>query len=178
VPRYAALLRAVNVGGRKVGMQELRALFEELGHGDVRTYVQSGNVVFTTPARSSAKLAAGLEKALAARFGIEIAVVLRAGRELQAVIDGNPFLARGAAPSHLYVTLLRDAPTAKAVRELTTPDAGKDEYEVVGRDVFLHYPGGYGRSKLTNAFFERRLGVVATTRNWRTITNLAALATA
>ena len=179
MPVYVSLLRAVNVGGRTIPMPDLRALYEELGHTDVVTYVQSGNVV----SRSSTRRATGVERAvsrsLAERFGFEVEVLVRTPQQLQAVLDGNPFLAgRGKAPAPklLHVTFLASAPDAERARALDEREFAPDEFHVRGREVYLSCPNGYGRTKITNAWFERKLQVAATTRNWNTVTKLFELA--
>lgn len=171
---YAALLRGINLGARnKVAMGDLRALVAGLGCEDVATYVQSGNVVFksSTP---RAQLHAALEGQIRRALGLELVVVLRTKAELAKLVAGNPFSGRGREPK-LHVTFLAETPPRARVRALETFDSGADELRVAGKHVYLHLPGGYGRSKLSNAFFEQQLGVAATTRNWNTVTKLAEL---
>jgi uncharacterized protein (DUF1697 family) len=173
---YAALLRGINLGARnRVAMGDLRALVEGLGGKDVRTYVQSGNVVFGHGSRA-ATLQARLAEAIRRELRLEVAVLVRSAEELGKIVTGNPFLRRGAEPSELHLTLLASTPARARVRRLREADVGGGELEIAGREVYLNLPGGYGRSKLSNAFFEQRLGVPATTRNWRTVTALAELA--
>lgn len=167
MPRHAALLRAVNVAGNKVAMRDLAALVERLGGRDVQTYLQSGNVVYSGPA----KLGVALEESLRADLGVEAAVLVRSAAQLAAVVDGKPFAADGKLVS---VTFLRDRPSAAAVRAID-PAAYDDEFVVAGREIYLHTPNGYGRSKLLNQFWERKLGTIATTRNWNTVVALAEL---
>ncbi|MGZ6213790.1 MAG: DUF1697 domain-containing protein [Candidatus Limnocylindria bacterium] len=173
---YVALLRGINLGGRqRIAMERLRAVFVSLGHESVTTYVQSGNVVFTSRIEDAGALAAGIEQRIAEELELEVSVVTRRAGELVEVLDGNPFLRRRADPSKLHVTFLGDAPDESAVALVDADRYAPDELVVAGREVYLHCPGGYGRTKLTNAFFEQRLGVVATTRNWRTVTKLVEL---
>ena len=169
--RYVALLRGINVGGRtKVGMGDLRRLFTDLGHGNVTTYIQSGNVLFDTTG-PAARIATGIEERIAADLGLSVTVILRSAAELERVAGANPFVGRVPDDSKLHVTFLARPPTATV-----EPPAGvTDELAVAGREVYLHCPGGYGRTKLDNAFFERRLGVPATTRAWRTVGKLREL---
>jgi uncharacterized protein (DUF1697 family) len=172
---YAALLRGVNLGARnKVSMAELRALFAALGADDVVTYVQSGNVVFRSGV-GRAELRRAIERRIQRDLALDVTVVLRAKAELAKLVAGNPFAGRGREPK-LHVTFLAETPTRARVRELERAASRSDEFRVVGKHVFLHLPGGYGRSKLSNAFFEKQLGVAATTRNWNTVTKLAELA--
>jgi uncharacterized protein (DUF1697 family) len=172
--RWATMLRGINVSGhRKVSMKELVAVCEDLGYQDVESYVQSGNLVFD-PGKASAKTVAGeLEKAIESAFGYpDVDVLLRTDKELSALVKGNPYLTDGADPKTLHVTVLKTKPTKSLSDDGTwSPDG----FTVTGRDVYVVCPNGYGRTKLNNSFFESKLGVRATTRNWRTISTLAEL---
>ena len=181
---FVALLRSINVGGRnRVLMGDLASLVESLGFDDVETYVQSGNVVFTgsgTPTSAARAVEGGIARDL----GLEVPVIVRNLRQLSALLEANPFLRSGADPKHLHVTFLAGTPPPDRRRQLARSEElsgvdhpnGDDRFELVGSHVFVHCPGGYGSTKLNNAFFERRTGVVATTRNWRTVTTLARMA--
>jgi uncharacterized protein (DUF1697 family) len=174
---YVALLRAVNVASRNaISMGDLRALVEALGFEDVRTYVQSGNVVFKGAARDHGEVGRTIEDELERRLGLRVAVLLRGGGELAEILAGNPFVSGGTEPARLHVTFLSDVPDPVRVLALDPGRSPPDELRVAGREVYLHCPDGYGRSKLTNAYIERALGVAATTRNWNTVTKLAELA--
>jgi uncharacterized protein (DUF1697 family) len=172
VTTYVAMLRAVNVGGRVIAMTELRAAFSAMGHTDARTYIQTGNVVFGASA-PSAKLRSAIEEGLEARFGPGITVVLRSRAQLAAIIEHNPLLGGGRDPKRLHVTFLGSTPPSSRVAGLETDAFLPDEFRLEGREVYVHCPGGYGRTKINNSYFERALGVVATTRNWNTVTALA-----
>lgn len=162
---WIGLLRAVNVGGRKLPMAVVSRVVGELGGTDVRTYLQSGNVVFSASGQVASSLSAALSKAA----GFDVPVLLRSAADLRAVVDGQVL---PGPESAWHVTFLSAAPTGSM-----DPSAyGDDTFAVVGREVYLRTPGGYGRTKLTNALFERKLGVVATTRNWRTVCALAEMA--
>ncbi|MFC4018868.1 DUF1697 domain-containing protein [Micromonospora sp. GCM10011542] len=175
--RYVALLRGVNVGSTRIAMADLRRLVEALGHDDVRTYLQSGNVVFGSTVRDAEKLAGGIERAIADELGLTVPVLVRSARELAAVADGSPYAEREKDSARLLVAFLRSAPTKSAVAGLTVPGGENVAFTVTGREVHLHYPdGGYGRSKFTNAYLEKKLGVMATTRNWKSVQALAELA--
>ena len=172
---YAALLRGINLGSRnKISMADLRALFESLGAEDVRTHVQSGNVVFRSPA-TARELERSIEQRISSDLDLDIRVLLRTKAQLAKVVRDNPFLAGQAPQKTLYVTFLADKPAQARVGELDPTAFEPDTFEVVGREVYLHVPNGYGRSKLSNAHFEKRLAVAATTRNWNTVTALAEL---
>ena len=169
--RVAALLRGVNLGKRQVKMADLRAAVEALGHTDVSTYLQSGNVVFTPATRRLGGLAAELTKAL----GMEIAVVLRTGKELAAVVDRNPYPVDD--PTKVVVTFLADRVPAKALRDIDQSAFAPDEFTFTGREIYVKLPNGQARSKLMEAFNKRDLGTTATTRNWRTVVALADMTT-
>jgi uncharacterized protein (DUF1697 family) len=171
--RAVAFLRAVNVGGRnRVPMKELRELLESLGLSDVRTYVQSGNVVFTAPSRGAGALANELEKAVADSFGVKANVLLRTKSQLEKVASRHPFAADDPEPTHLHVLFLHDRPTKANIGRLEQDRFLPDRFEVKGQEVFVHYPNGQGRSKLTIDYFERRLDTVGTARNWKTVLTL------
>ena len=173
---YAALLRGVNLGARnKVAMADLRALLTALGAEDVTTYVQSGNVIFRSQTGRT-ELTRAIERQISRELGLDVTVLLRTKPELARIVAGNPFAAPGRDPTKLHVTFLADGPDRSRVGKLDAGLAHPDEFRVVGREVYLHLPGGYGRSKLSNAFFEKQLEVAATSRNWNTVTKLAELA--
>jgi uncharacterized protein (DUF1697 family) len=172
---YAALLRGINLGSHKrIGMGELRELVEDLGCSDVRTYVQSGNVVLRSDRRAP-DLAQAIENAIEKRFRHDVTVVIRTGRQLRDLVRANPFVRQKSPPKALYATFLAEKPEPKRVRSLAERDFAPERWELVGEDICLLFPNGYGRVKLNNAMFERQLGVPATTRNWRTVTALAEL---
>jgi uncharacterized protein (DUF1697 family) len=174
---YVALLRGVNVGGRNtVPMAELRSALSALGLEDVETYIQSGNVVFRGPAGGTENLAAAVEQRIADTFDVKARVVLRAREELTAVAERNPFLKHGADLAKLHIVFLEREPAASGVAELDPGRSPPDEFSVSGREIYLHLPNGMGRSKLTIDYFERRLGVAATARNWKTLLKLIELA--
>ena len=174
--RHVALLRGINVNGRRtIRMEDLRAMVAELGHGQVRTFIQSGNVLFSAAGSPAADLAHGIEQRIAERFGLDdVTVIVLPAPELEAIVAANPFTAEGIEPRQLYATVLAHPPEA--------PDPGPaashlpDRFALVGRCVYVHCRSGYHQSPLTNAYFERRFGARATTRNWNTMCRLAELA--
>jgi uncharacterized protein (DUF1697 family) len=171
--RYVALLRGINLGAKnKVAMGDLRGLIEALGYNDVRTYLQSGNLIFDSSSSSREKIAARIEKAIAGEFGLDIAVIMRTHPELERVATGNPFFSKAAKHTSLQVMFLADSPSSKAVKALDPDRSAPDRFHVRGKDVFLWLPKGSARSKLTITYFEKALGTRATARNWRTVTKL------
>lgn len=175
-----ALLRAVNVGGHNIiPMADLRALCESLAWRDVKTLVQSGNVVFRCqnhdPAALSKKLAAVIEK----QFGFRPEVVVRTSAELRSVVDRNPFAKRkDIDPRKLLVNFLAGSPSAEAQVKVKQIKVGPEELKIDGRELYIYYPDGFGKSKLTNTVLERTLGTPGTTRNWNTVTKLLEMAEA
>lgn len=173
---YVALLRAINLGARnKVSMPDLRVLFDALGAEDVSTYLQSGNVAFRSDVGSPAELTSAIEASIKDTMGLDISVLVRTRPELEHLFAANPFVARADDVTALHVTFCAEAPPADRVKALAATTFDPDQFRVVRREVFLHCPNGYGRTKLNNGFFEKKLGVVATTRNWKTVRALAEL---
>jgi uncharacterized protein (DUF1697 family) len=173
--RWVALLRAVNLGARnKVPMAELRALLEDAGYGDVKTYIASGNVLLDGP-RSRASVARELERVVAANFGVDTTAIVRKPAELAALVNGHPF---GRDTSRSHVVFLANRPTAKAAQRLAEEDHSPDRGVVAGANVYVQYGAGVQNARLSAARLERLLGVAATHRNWRTVAALAELATA
>jgi uncharacterized protein (DUF1697 family) len=173
VTAYVGLLRGINVGGRTLKMDALRAVAGECGFGAVQTYIQSGNVLFTS--RLGAKqVGTQLHDAILEATGIDSRVVIRTAVQLDAVVGANPFADRVGDPTKVSVAFLYDdaVPTLDAVdRSVYAPD----DVVVIGSDAYLHTPNGMGRSKLVEPVM-KRLGVLGTVRNWRTTVTLRDLA--
>lgn len=177
MPAYVALLRSVNVAGYgRLPMADVQRAFEDLGYRDVSTYIQTGNVLFRSPARNESALAAAIGDKLALAFGQAPAVILRTVPALTRVVATSPFPRQGADPSRHHVTFLAETPSAERLAGFSAPPSGRDELVIIDREVYVHTPDGYAGSKLTGALLERRLQVVSTTRNWNTVTKLCALA--
>ncbi len=177
MPTHIALLRAVNVGGNILKMDRLRAICDGLGYKNVRTYVQSGNVVFESPG-TSAKCATALEKALLGETRLPVTVMVRTPAEFKTIIAKNPFLKQTDVDhARLAVAFLNASPPKDATKTLSAIKAGIDEFRVAGTELYLHCPTGFARTKLTNNTFERMLGLRATSRNWNTVRTLNEMAT-
>lgn len=174
---HVALLRGINVAGKTVAMADLERIFASLGFQDIQIYIRTGNLVFTSSEDSENALTEMIENGLHEDLGHDIRVLLRSPNELRDLVDRNPFLRRVADPTKLHVTFLATAPRDDLARKIVPDIAPPDEFEIAGRNLYLHCPEGYGRSKLGNAFWERKLKAVATTRNWNTLTTLATMAT-
>lgn len=175
---FIAMLRGVNVGGhRKIRMEALRSVCESIGLRSVQTHVQSGNVVFSTTDRNTETLATRIEAALANAFGFRPDVILRTLPELQEAIARSPFAAReGIEPSKLLVLFLARDPGDEVRGRVAQLPAGPEELHVSGRELYIYFPNGMGRPKLSMAAVERTLKVPGTGRNWNTVTKLAELA--
>jgi uncharacterized protein (DUF1697 family) len=172
---YVALLRGINVGGRrKLPMADLRALLDALGHEDVTTYVQSGNAVFRSGGGSAASVAAAIERRIESELGLDVAVMLRTAAQLRAVLDGDPF--PKAERKQVHVVFLEEKPGAAAAKRLDPDRSPGDEASLHGRELYLRLGNGAGRTKLTLDWIEKQLGVRGTGRNWNTVTKLAELA--
>jgi uncharacterized protein (DUF1697 family) len=173
---FVALLRGINVGGNAmVRMEDLRTLFTGLGHSEVATYIQSGNVIFKSRLGGEDALTGEIEAEIKRKLRISITVVIRSAEDLARIGSKNPFLPE-ADSGTLYVIFLKARPSAEAVKRLAGSAFAPDEFKIVGREIYARYPNGYGRSKMTAALFEGRLGVAATARNWKTVTKLLQLA--
>lgn len=165
---HVALLRGVNVGGKHpLPMKDLAALFAGAGCANVRTFIQSGNVLFTAEPALAAELPERMAAAILERFGIPAPVILRTRDELRDVVRHNPWPGDEAI---LQVLFLAGAP-----RPLDPGSNGEDSFVLRGREVYLRLPNGAARTKLTNAWFDSRLGTTSTGRNWRTVTKLLEL---
>ncbi|MFF4850178.1 DUF1697 domain-containing protein [Streptomyces sp. NPDC001194] len=176
--KYAALLRGINVGGaRKVPMAELREVLEGLGLTEVRTYLQSGNAVFTSPEKDPAALARELERAIEARFGFAVACLVADGEYLRAVAEACPFPAAELEGRQLHATFLSAQPAEERFASIDGPSYLPEEYRIGDRVVYLYAPDGLGRSKLGEALHKPAVfkGIDATTRNWNTVAKLVEL---
>ena len=177
---YVAMLRGINVGrGKVVKMERLRASLESLGFSGVRTYVQSGNVAFESERKPAAELSKKIEAKILRDFGFAVPVILKTSKEIEQVVSDNPLVKeKGIDDSKLHVTFLSGAPPAAAVKALEPLATNHERFRVLNREIYLYCPDGYGRSKLTNTTIEKKLSVVATTRNWRTVNALLEMAKA
>jgi uncharacterized protein (DUF1697 family) len=171
---YVSLLRGVNVGGhRKVRMAKLTDLYSSLGLSNVRSYLQSGNLVFESQETDRAQIVALLETEIEGFLGYPVTVILRDAADFQRIYHHNPFsTTRNENPKKLHVMFLANQSSTTYLDRLTIPDNVPDEFSVAGLEIYLFYPNGAGRSKLSSAFFERVLKVETTIRNWNTITSL------
>ena len=174
--RLIVLLRGVNLAGRnRVAMPQLREALEESGFENVRTYVQSGNVVLSSKAPAK-RVGAEVERLIAKRFDLDIKVVVRTRAQLAAVARRNPFAKVATNPKLYQVTFLEKAPAAEVVRKVEAAAAGKEQVVHIGRELYAWHPDGVGRSKVAALVNGKRLDVTATARNWTTVTRLLEMA--
>jgi uncharacterized protein (DUF1697 family) len=168
-----ALLRGINVGGKhRLPMQQLVEIFGEAKCTEVRSYIQSGNVIF----RTSPAAVDGLSKYIAGkieqRFGFASPVILRTAKQLAQTVRNNPFLRSGMPEQTLHVYFLADLPKESAVQSLDPDRSAPDAFRVFDRQIYLYLPNGMARTKLTNAYFDSKLSTVCTARNWATVLTL------
>ncbi|MFG2156468.1 DUF1697 domain-containing protein [Streptomyces olivaceus] len=176
--RYAALLSGINVGGaRKLPMADLRALLEELGHGGVRTHLQSGQAVFASGHGDEESLAAELARAIEKRFGFPVDVLVRDHAYLRAVAEACPFPAADLEPKQLHVTYFSAPVDEERFAPVDRSAFRPEEFRLGDRALYLYAPDGLGRSRLAEALAGPRVnkGLIATTRNWNTVTKLVEL---
>ncbi|MFI1396976.1 DUF1697 domain-containing protein [Streptomyces sp. NPDC020681] len=176
--RYAALLRGINVGGhKKVPMAQLREVLGELGHGDIATYLQSGNAVFSSDSDDEQALATALERAIERRFGFGVDCLVRGGPYLKAVADACPFPAASLEAKQLHVTYFSEPVAPERLAPIDAAAFLPEEFRLGDRALYLYAPDGLGRSKLAEALAKPRLfkGITATTRNWNTVVKLVEL---
>jgi len=176
VPSQVALLRGINVGtARRIGMAALRDALAEAGHGEVRTHLQSGNVILDSPL-AAAKLERALERDIAAAFGFDVPVVVRTAVQLRKVLDRDP-LRDVVTDDRLYVvSFLSAKPSAAALKRVTGADVEPERVVAHGRELYSWHPGGIHRSRLARLLTDERLGVTVTGRNFKTVATLAELA--
>jgi uncharacterized protein (DUF1697 family) len=172
-----ALLRGINVGGnRKVSMAELRSAFGAMGFEDVRTLLNSGNIVFEAGKRSGAELEAFLEAEAEQRMGLKTDFIVRSAAEIARAIEANPFPEQAKGdPSHLTVTFLRASPPDGAFEGLGDASAGPELIAGSGRELYIYYPTGMGRSALSPGMIDARVRTRGTARNWNTVLKIAAM---
>jgi uncharacterized protein (DUF1697 family) len=173
-----SMIRGINVGGsRPLRMDKLREIHEGLGYRKVRTYLQSGNAVFDAADPDADRHARALERRILRDCGYEVAVVVRSAKAMAAALASNPILGRASTDAEfLHATFLVRRPGKPSLEGIDLPLARGEAAVLVGDVVYLYCPSGYGNSRINNAFFERKLSVAATTRNWRTVTALERMA--
>lgn len=175
--KFISLLRGINVSGqKKILMNELKTLYESIDLKDVTTYIQSGNVVFNSGENNKNKIADLISRSIKQKYGFDVKVLIRTRNELAKIIKQNPFLKNeGVDVKRLYVTFLERKPDAKLINNLAADKETIDSYKVIGTEVYLHVPGGFGKTIFSNSYIENKLRLNATTRNWNTVNKLLQL---
>ena len=175
---YVALLRGINVSGKnKIRMVELKTLFEDLGYQKVTTYLQSGNVVFeTATVGMSCEEGTRISQAIMTEYGYEVPVLVVPGSYLEKAINENPYCGLDAFDANsLYVTFLFSEPEETYRNDIVVPKNEQGLFKIVRQNVYIYCSNGYGKTKINNQYFEKRLHVQATTRNWKTVCALVDL---
>ncbi len=169
------MLRGINVGGHsKVNMAELKEIYESIGYENVQTYLQSGNVIFQSLSTNPLDIIKEIEIKIEETIGFKIGVFIRTAAEMHQVIGKNPFTKKDAAK--LHVTFLSESPKKIPLNAIEAAKSREEAFSITGREVYLFCPNGYGWTKLSNNFLEKKLQVGATTRNWNSVNALASLA--
>jgi len=177
--KFIALLRGINVSGqKKIKMSDLKLLFDDLGFQNVETYIQSGNVIFSSIEKSVKKLELKISSGIKRKYGFDVRVLVIKPDEIEYVIKNNPFIKKKKATEKLYATFLADIPSAENIKKLKTRDYSPEEYIIDGKYIYLFFPVGAGKAKLNNNLFENKLKLAATSRNWKTIKALSELVNA
>ncbi|HLG63640.1 MAG TPA: DUF1697 domain-containing protein [Ktedonosporobacter sp.] len=171
---FVSLFRGINVGGKRiVPMKELKELYESLGFKNVVTYIQSGNVVCSSDDTDMALVSQRIEESFGAKFGFHSNVIVRTAAELQAIIECNPFQGQPAQEANRQLVLfLALQPASTALEDIHQAYSGPEELSLIGRELYIYYPNGVGRSKLTLTLLEKKLKTAGTGRNWNTVLQL------
>lgn len=175
MPKCISFLRSVNMAGHNlIKMTELSGLYVELGFSDAKTYIQSGNVIFSNHGNISAQsLSLQIEEAIRDRFGLTVSVMTRTEDELNDLFSVNPYLEEeDFDPSKMAVIFLHEKVTDEQIKKVEGIDYPPDKFEISGSEIFIYCPNGFGKTKLYTGFFEKKMGVVGTARNWKTVTTL------
>lgn len=176
---YISFLRGINVSGHNmIKMDALKKMFSELTFFNVQTYIQSGNIIFQSEPTNTDKICKIIKVAIEKTFGFNVPVITVTKTELETIINSNPFLKNKLHdPAFFHITFLSAITTVENREQLTAFNFKNDKYEIVNNVIYLYCPDGYSKSKLTNQFFENKLKVTATTRNWKTTNELLKLTT-
>jgi len=177
---FIALLRGINVSGhRTIKMDALKTASTEIGLENVRTYIQSGNLIFESPSDNTISISESISRKIHEDFGFDVPVITITAKELEQVIAANPFSKKSSMDSTFFhVAFLSEVPNAQSIERLQEIEVKGDEFALIGKAMYLYCPNGYSNSRLTNSFLEARLKVPATTRNWKTTNELFRIASA
>lgn len=177
---YISILRGINVSGHHIiKMEALRQLYTDIGFVNIETYIQSGNVVFQFKKTEANLLESKIKKAITNKLKFDVPILVKELSEFKQIVENNPFILNKAIDlAHLHITFLSAKPTQDNFAALIAGNYLPDELKLIEKAIYLHCPKGYGNSKLTNSFLEKKLGVIATTRNWKTANQLIHIAEA
>ncbi len=172
--KYIALIRGINVGPHKrIKMADLTKTLDSLDFKNIKTYLQSGNVIFENDSDDTLKIAEDIEGKIDQTFGFSVNVIIRTKEELENIVKNNPFIKDANIQlDKLHVTFLSDMPDSETISNLDINKDENEKFEIAGKEVYLHCPNGYARTKLKNDVFEKKLNTTATTRNWKTTNKL------
>jgi len=175
---YLAILRGINVSGnRTIKMDALRQMFADMGFSGIKSYIQSGNVIFQSGNSDDTTLEKMISTEIFAQFGFEVPVIVISLKEMKTILDNNPYLSDKTKDiSHLHITFLAAKPLQTLVDKLNADESLTDKFKVGERAIYLYCPNGYSKTKITNGLIENRLKIVATTRNWKTCNEMLAMA--
>jgi uncharacterized protein (DUF1697 family) len=175
---YICILRGINVSGtRMIKMEALRQLFAGLGFINAQTYIQSGNIIFQSKDANRFRLENLIAGAILKKYNFDVSVLIKELGELRQLILANPFINdKKKEIAHLHVTYLSGNPSSGKIKEIYEGQYKPDEFQIIGDNIYLYCPNGYGISKLTNSFWESKLKLTATTRNWKTTNELIRIA--
>jgi uncharacterized protein (DUF1697 family) len=175
---YIALLRGINVSGKNsIKMDALVSSFKGFGFENVKSYIQSGNLIFHSKVKNSEEIRLMIENMIEIKFSLDVSVIIRTKADIEQVIKNNPFLKDKIVEiDRLYVTFLSETPDNNIINKLNLSKNEGEEFQIIDKEVYLYCPNGYGRTKLNNNIFESKLKVKATTRNWNTVNKLMEIA--
>ena len=175
--KYVALIRGINVGRKnRIKMAELVNSLDSTGFNNIKTYLQSGNIIFEDKTFDISKIASVIENTINQTFGFSVNVIIRNEDELESIIESNPFINEPDIEfDKLYVTFLEKIPDKEHILNLDIKKGENEKLDFKGKEIYLYLPNGYSKTKLTNDIFEKKLNITTTTRNWKTVCKLLEL---
>ena len=171
---YISLIRGINVGGKKFLMTDLKYLYTSMGFEGVKSYIKSGNIIFKSAKGNIKEFEEDIENEIQKSHNQQVAVLIRTLDEFKKIIHSNPFFEEDIGK--LYVTFLKEKPDQTPKDMIDQKKEAFERFQIIGKEIYLYLPNGYGRTKINNNFLEKQFNLKATTRNWRTVTRLYELA--
>ncbi len=174
INKFIAMLRGINVSGqKKIKMADLKSYLEELDFKNIKTYIQSGNIIFEFDSNDIKSIEESIKSKIKEKYDFDVPTIVKTKKEIEHVLQNNPFINKqGKDPDRTYVTFLSDLPSQENIEKLKGIDYSPEEFILDGRNIYFYSPNGYGKAKMNNNFFENKLKVEATTRNWKTVNKL------